>query len=144
MQFLNLPLTSKLYQTYISYCILQKLPGPIGGDPFCLLANCFLFLCRALFPTLLADFKDPIQNQIYIQLISSVFFQTKPKLCQNCIKNHPCDVKKIGIIHLFLMGFLSHFSSPLFYDVTWIIFNTIWDLSYFTLISKTNLFTKYI
>ena len=35
--------------------------------PFLLLANCFLFFRRDLdwfiFPTLLADFKDPIQNQ---------------------------------------------------------------------------------
>ena len=33
--------------------------GPSGVDPF-LLAYCFL--CLSIFPTLLADFKDPIQN----------------------------------------------------------------------------------
>ena len=57
-----------------------------GEDPFRPLANCFLFFCRDsavfIFPTLLADFKDPIQKQTgspicgdsHIQLIHSVFF----------------------------------------------------------------------
>ena len=44
----------------------RQLPGPSGEDPFCLLANCFLFFCRDLvvfvFTRLLSDFKDPIQN----------------------------------------------------------------------------------
>ena len=44
-----------------------NLPTTSGGDSFRLLANCFLFLFRDsavfIFPTLLAYFKDPIQNQ---------------------------------------------------------------------------------
>ena len=44
----------------------RQLPDSSSGDPFSLLANCFLFFCRKLavfiFPTLLADLKDPIQN----------------------------------------------------------------------------------
>ena len=45
----------------------RQLPCPIGGDAFCLLANCFLLFSRCLavliFLTLLADFKDPIENR---------------------------------------------------------------------------------
>ena len=40
---------------------------PSGGDHFRLLAICILFLCKDsavfIFSTLLADIKDPIQNQ---------------------------------------------------------------------------------
>ena len=36
----------------------------------------------------------------------------------------PSDVIKIRIIHLLFRGFLSHFSSH-FYDVTWLIFETL-------------------
>ena len=53
--------------------LIKKLPAQKVEDPFRLLANFFLFFCRYLafckdlavfiFPTLLADFKDPIQNQ---------------------------------------------------------------------------------
>ncbi len=45
-------------------CIIETTPGPSGGDPFCLLANCFLFVCRdpALFIfIILSDFKYSIQ-----------------------------------------------------------------------------------
>ena len=45
------------------------MPGPSGGDPFCLLANCFQFFCSRklagfIFSTLLADYKDPIYSFI--------------------------------------------------------------------------------
>ena len=51
----------------------------------------------------------------------------------NCVKNdhHQCDVIKKRILHIFFRCFLFHFSShlPHFYDVIWIIFDTIWALS---------------
>ena len=37
----------------------RQLPGPSGGDLFCLLAKYFLDF-DAIFPTLLSEFKDPI------------------------------------------------------------------------------------
>ena len=40
--------------------------GPSRGDPLYLQPNCFLLFCRdstiLIFPTLLADFNDPIQK----------------------------------------------------------------------------------
>ena len=53
-------------------------------------------------------------------------WQTKHKLCQNCVKNYPCDVIKKRDYPF--RGFLSS-HLPHFYDVTWIIFDTIWALS---------------
>ena len=44
------------------YVQSRQLPGPSCGDPFCLLAN-GVDSALFLFPTLLADFKDPIQDR---------------------------------------------------------------------------------
>ena len=57
---------------------------PSGGDLYRLLANCFLFFSRGLavflFPTLLADFKDPIQNRDRVPaLISELHRKTIDK-----------------------------------------------------------------
>ena len=35
--------------------IVIQLPDPSGGDPFCLLAKCFLFFCMGLGCVLISD-----------------------------------------------------------------------------------------
>ena len=57
------------------YVYSTKLPAPSSGDHFGLQANCFLFSCRDsavfIFPTILADFKDPIQNRDRVPALSN-------------------------------------------------------------------------
>ena len=56
-------------------CIVQKLPFPNSGDPICLLANCYMFffawtrVCLYIFPTLIADFKDPVLNWYRVRIV---------------------------------------------------------------------------
>ena len=54
-------------------CIIHAQRGPSGGDPFCLLANFFLFFCRNsavfIFPMLLADFKEQIPKQDRVSIL---------------------------------------------------------------------------
>ena len=50
---------------------------------------------------------------------------------QSVSKSQPCDVIKIKDNPSLFAGFLSHFSShlPPFYDVTWLIFETLWKVT---------------
>ena len=56
--------------------------GPTGGDPFGLLANCFLFFCMDpavfVFPMLIADFKDTLQNQDRVPAVWAKFYIAHP------------------------------------------------------------------
>ena len=59
-------------------CIIQDYYlAPSGGDPFRLLANFFMIICRELavfiFPTLLADFKDQIRKYFTIYYLLFYF-----------------------------------------------------------------------
>ena len=85
-------------------------------------------------------------NQYSCRCSVMIWFQSNYDKDQTVSKMIHVTSSKWGIIHLFFRGVISDFSSyrPHFYNVTWIIFDTIWSLSKLSFLIEFLLYLKVV